>query len=368
MTAAPRVWVLLGKGAGGNVQMTSLAETLGWPYETKQLVYGRLSGCPNLVLGASLLGLDRHASAPLVPPWPDLVIAGSRRSSPVALWIKKQSGGATRLVHLMHTQAPLAWFDLIITTPQYRLPARPNILHNTAPLNRVPRERLAEAARTWKARLAGLSRPYTVLLVGGNSSSYVLTTETAVRLARAASAAARSSGGALLVSTSARTPGPAVRALFAAIDAPSHRYEWRPNDADNPYQAYLALADRFIVTVDSASLLAEACAMAKPVQVFEWPERSDRVAGIKGRLRRWAAACDRRRDASGAPTDWRTQIYDRLVDLGLIKPPRDFAALRAALRRRGLLNRMDETESPYPPQPLDDMERAVERVRSLVGA
>ena len=28
----PRVWVLLGKGQGGNAQMINLAEALGWPY------------------------------------------------------------------------------------------------------------------------------------------------------------------------------------------------------------------------------------------------------------------------------------------------------------------------------------------------
>ena len=49
----PRVWVLLGRGTGGNGQMTSLAEALGWPYETKQLVHNVLEGCPNILLGAT---------------------------------------------------------------------------------------------------------------------------------------------------------------------------------------------------------------------------------------------------------------------------------------------------------------------------
>src|SRR5262245_19674447 len=137
MATLPKVWVLLGAKAGGNGQLTSLANALGWPYETKQLVYNTLNRCPNLLLGASLLRLDRRKSNSLTAPWPDLVIAASRRSAPVALWIKKQSGGRTRLVHLIHTQAPLELFDLIITTPQYGLSSRPNILHNTAPLNRI---------------------------------------------------------------------------------------------------------------------------------------------------------------------------------------------------------------------------------------
>src|SRR5262249_30589576 len=148
----PKVWVLLGAKAGGNGQMTSLADALGWPYEAKQLVYNPLNRCPNLLLGASLISLNRRKSSLLTAPWPDLVIAASRRSVPVALWIKKQSGGRTRLVHLIHTQAPLDLLDLIITTPPYCLPPRPNILHNTAPLNRIAPDRLATAASLWETR------------------------------------------------------------------------------------------------------------------------------------------------------------------------------------------------------------------------
>src|SRR5262249_27851395 len=243
--------------------------------------------CPNLLLGASLISLNRRKSSPLTAPWPDLVIAASRRSVPVALWIKKQSGGRTRLVHLIHTQAPVDLLGLIITTPPSYLHSRPNILHNTAPLNRIAPDRLATAASLWETRLADLPRPYTVLLVGGNSSTYKFDPVTAANLGYKASAHARVTGGSLLVSTSPRTPAAAAEALFAAIDCPAYHYRWRPNDTDNPYLAYLALADSFIVTVDSASQVVEACLMNKPVHIFEWPPRSLPRFRLDGALRRW---------------------------------------------------------------------------------
>ncbi|HJY85161.1 MAG TPA: ELM1/GtrOC1 family putative glycosyltransferase, partial [Candidatus Binatia bacterium] len=83
MAIPPNVWVLLCSTAGDNGQLTSLADALGWPYETKRLVYNPLNRCPNLLLGASLLSLDRRRSSPLTVPWPDLVIAASRHSVPV---------------------------------------------------------------------------------------------------------------------------------------------------------------------------------------------------------------------------------------------------------------------------------------------
>ena len=151
-----RVWVLLGDGAGDNAQLLRLAEALGWPFEAKRIRYNRLNRCPNLLLGASKLTVDTRRSDPLAPPWPDLVIGASRRAAPLARWIKKQSGGRSRLVHLLHAQAPLHYFDLVVTTPQYRLPERSNVLHNLLPLNAAQAEVLESSVRAM-APAAGAS-------------------------------------------------------------------------------------------------------------------------------------------------------------------------------------------------------------------
>jgi mitochondrial fission protein ELM1 len=367
MEISPKVWVLLGPKAGGNGQLTSLATALGWPYELKQLAYNSLNRCPNLLLGASLLSLDRRKSSALTAPWPDLVIAASRRSVPVARWIKTQSGGRTRLVHLLHAQAPLDLFDLIITTPQFCLPSRQNVLHNTAALNRIAPGRLTAAASQWQTRLADLPRPYTALLVGGNSSAYQLDPVTAADLGRNASTQVRTVGGSLLVSTSPRTPAPAADALFAAIDCSAYHYRWRPNDPDNPYLAYLALADRFIVTVDSASQIVEACLMGKPVTVFEWSSQTPFWLKVKDTPRRWLELHTHQANGrNGARRQNRlARLYDRLVYCGFIRPTRDFETCLQALEKRGLITRFGKVARSLPPQPLDDMERAVTRIRAL---
>ncbi|MFN2376060.1 MAG: mitochondrial fission ELM1 family protein [Candidatus Binatia bacterium] len=344
--APPRVWVLFGRGAGGNGQMQSLAEALGWPYEIKQLHHNFLQVIPNVLLGATRCTVDRDRSSVLAPPWPDLVIAASRRAAPVAQWIRRQSGGRTRLVHLLHVQAPLDRFDLIVTMPQFGLPERGNILHVTGVLNRLDPGELAAAAATWEPRLAHLPRPWMALLAGGNSSAYLLDPATAAKLGREAGRLTANTGGSLLVSTSPRTPADAADALasavHAALDTRCHIYKWKKADAaNNPYKAYLALADDFIVTIDSASLLVEASATGKPVAVFDWPRRGGEGTGrAKSGLWRWG------------------------VEMGLFKPARDFDAYFAEMRQRGLAHRFGE-EAPRERQPLDDLERTVARVRSL---
>jgi mitochondrial fission protein ELM1 len=341
--ALPRVWVLYGKGTGGNGQMLSLAEALGWPFEIKQLRHNPLNLVPNLLLGATRITVNSRQSSPLTPPWPDLVIAASRRAAPVARWIRKQSGGRTRLVHLLHAQAPLRWFDLVVTMPQFRLPERDNVLHVTGVLNRIDPSAIREAAALWRPRLEHLPRPWTALLLGGNSSAYELDAAVAARLGREASAMVAARGGSLLVTTSPRTPASSAEALVHAVDVPSHVYRWKKDDAaNNPYKGFLALADDFIVTIDSASLLVEASATAKPVAVFEWPRKDGAAPGRRPRSRLWRLA----------------------VDLGLFKPARDFDAYFAEMRARGLAHRLGE-EPPSQRRPLDDLERTVERVRAL---
>ncbi len=340
----PRVWVLLGRGTGGNGQMLALAEALGWPFETRQLHHNPIQWIPNLLLGATRASVDARRSDPLEPPWPDLVIAASRRAAPVARWIRRQSGGRTRLVHLLHTMAPLDHFDLVVTMPQYCLPQRSNVMHVAGALNRIAPERLASAAIAWKQRLRHLPRPWIAVVVGGDSSSYRFDPDTAARLGREASALAREKGGSLLVSTTPRTPADSAEALFGALDVPVYEYRWRPDDPDNPYLGFLALADHFVVTVDSASLPMEACATGKPVQVFHWERR----AGV----------------SSTGPL---AKLPARLVYWGLLKPRRDFDAYQRALEERGWVTRLGDSPPPGAQRPPDDLEQVVDRIRRLAS-
>jgi len=367
----PRVWVLLGVKGGDNAQAIDLAKAVGWRYETRQLRFNPLHALPNVLLGGSLAHLDRERSEPLGPPWPDLVISSGKRSVPVARWIHEQSGGLARLVHIGRPWAPLSWFDLIITTPQYGLPARPNVLHNTLPLHSVDLQQLMTAAdfAAWKERMAALPRPYTVLLVGGDSPSYVIDAATAARLGAEAATSVRGGGGSLLVATSSRTRAEAADALEAAIDCPHYFHRFRKGAAENPYRAFLALADRFIVTGDSASMLAEACATGRPVSIYPVPRRLESLPGskiLRESIWQWRAS---RTSYRGTPKqqDRLARLYDGLVVAGWLTPSRDLGAYHERLRAEGLatIGLRANATPPRPRRRMDDMERAVERVQRV---
>ena len=260
-----RVWILECHRAGDHAQCVGLAHALGWPFEVKHIAYSWYELLPNMLIesglmpidaslfgtDAGLLGIDRNQSSEFAPPWPDLVISAGRRNEVAAKWIGRKSGGRTKVVLVGRTWTNPGKADLVIATPQYRLPSHPNQLINELPMHIVDEVAQAQAAAVWGPRWAGLPRPWIAVFVGGTSGPYIFDAATGDRLLGEVAAVARETGGSLLVTSSARTPKSVLRSLKAMSDVPTYVHEWQRGQAENPYPALLALADRFIVTGDS---------------------------------------------------------------------------------------------------------------------
>jgi mitochondrial fission protein ELM1 len=339
----PPIWVVTSYRAGENGQILALAETLGTGYEVKQMAYSRLASLTGLLRHVSLAGIDGDRSAPLRPPWPALIISAGLRNEPVCRWIRRQSGGHTRLVFIGRTWARPDSFDLIVTTPQYRLPPHPHVLENELTLHSITPERLQQAAAAWETRLAHLPEPRIAVVVGGNSGPYTLGPRAARRLGRLASEMAAARGGSLLVTTSARTPHRAIAPLRASLTTPAHFFAWSPKAGDNPYIAYLALAEAIVVTADSIAMLSEACATGKPVYLFD-PNRGReshdfRLGGIAYRL---------------------------MMHMGPQRLTRDVGRIHARLLTAGHAEWLGESAAGRATAPPDDMARAIARVQPLL--
>ena len=101
-----------------------------------------------------------------------------------ARWVREQNGGKTRIVWVGRPWAPLDRFDLVVTTPQYRLRKRPDVLHNPTTMHRVTSSRLASEFEAWKDRVADLPRPLISVLVGGPSGPFPFGEHAGRRLGR----------------------------------------------------------------------------------------------------------------------------------------------------------------------------------------
>ena len=324
--APPKVWLLLDDRPGHTTQAIGLAEALGWPYQAKRLRFTALNRLSNRLLGASLLSLDRAGSDPLEVPWPDLVIAMGRRTAPIARWVKRRSGGRTRLVQLGRKAANVAGdFDLAIACRHFQQPAHPRRIDLLLPPTQVTPPRLQEAAARWPELFGAAARPRVALLVGGTTAHHRLSAETAARMAAEVAAFAAASGGSLTCVTSRRS-GPAVEAALqqGAPDAAFHF--WRRERADNPYLGYLALADILVVTGESESMLAEAADAGKPLFIYPVPAKP---AGLRARIAGRILAA-----ARGAGV--LSRLCEGLIQKGFVVPPRDLSVMHRGMAEAGV--------------------------------
>ncbi len=265
----------MGHKAGDNNQLLALAEALDYPFTIKHIQYRSTELLTNLVLKTTLAGIKKKLSSKLCKPWPDIIISAGRRNEPVAQWIKQQSGNKTKLIHVGRPWAALEKFDLIVTTPQYQLPAAANVLVIDTVLHRITAQRLAQAEKHWVVELAKHTKPYLAVLIGGSSGAYAFNEFAAHKLAGEIDKLASTLQATVLISTSARTPEISSNMLEQSILSPKFFFRWNAQLSDNPYLAFLAVADALIVTGESVSMLTEACVTGKPVYIYDFGKGSD---------------------------------------------------------------------------------------------
>jgi mitochondrial fission protein ELM1 len=259
----PRIWAFLSNRPGDNAQVLALAEELGLPFVTKPLHYSWRKRMPRSGRRVSLMTLTRKSRIEQIfPPWPDLIILVGPRAQPVARWVKKASGGKTRLVLINHPRAPASEFDLVFTTRQYLPPSGDNVRLLPVAMSRFrsPLEP-TQAERAW---LEQLPRPHLLLMIGGPTRYWALSPAYMTGVAARLLARANKLGGALIAAGSARTERPVLQALAS-------RFAGRPNlrlAIDQPrFQALVDDADELFPTADSVSMISESIITGKPVGV-----------------------------------------------------------------------------------------------------
>jgi uncharacterized protein len=337
----PLIWVLCGVRAGDTAQVLELARRVGGNVVAHQLTFNWRHHLPNWLLGASAASLEERSRATLIPPWPDLVIATGKRTTPVALWIKQQSEGKTVVVQLGRPRMAFRHFDLIVTTPQYGLPAAENVVRLDLPFA-APKVQEKAVLDHWRRQWKALPRPLIAAAIGAAKFPLRLGATQLDEFGSALGALARREGGTILLFGSPRSAAGSVERVRTQISGSI----WIGDGSGpgNPYQAALSLADMFAVTGDSVSMASEMVATGKPTHVFalpSWPSP------------RWRA--------EKGLTGW-------LARTGVLVPPRDVGGFIKTLVASGAARDLrDLTRARYPRQLARDQDDVVQRIRSLLG-
>jgi mitochondrial fission protein ELM1 len=298
----PLVWLLMGTRAGDNNQLHALVDALGWPFEDKRIRYNALRHFRFLRSGLTIVA---RKSRPLIhSPWPDLVLCVGYGSVPVARYIRGQTGGRAKLVHIGNPRDKVRDFDLQITNPQYAR-AAPNLLELPFPIGNPAKDVQATADELeW---LASFPRPRRLIAVGGPARHWRLDH---AALTGAIETLRTRKNGSLIVATSARTTEETSRLLESATRGPHETIV----DRFPRFAVLLAECDEIYVTADSVSMLSEAVLTGKPVGMI--PIRHS----ARGLLSHWL--WERpfgQRSFPDFPNFWRMLHRDKLV--GTVEHP-----------------------------------------------
>lgn len=270
------LWVMTTGEAGFRSQALGLAERLSTG--SRELVVGLRfpwNRLPVALTPNPFALLDPARERP-APPWPELLISCGRRTAALSMAIRKASGGRTLTVHVQDPLARPDGFDLVIAM-QHDAVTGPNVIKVATALHRVTPVTLAEAAAAWRQRLDFASGPLVGVMIGGPTSGRTFPTEAFVK---ALTRLRREGGARLAIAPSRRTPAPLVAAVEAAFAGDPGVLVW-DRESDNPYLGILALAERLVVTSDSVSMISEALAAGRPVEVFGEPQNGRHAAFLK---------------------------------------------------------------------------------------
>jgi mitochondrial fission protein ELM1 len=344
----PDIWVLLTHAPGDNDQSLALADALGASSVVKYIDWPLTDPEQDRALVRALLAntaeaLARRDTIGLQGPWPRIVICCGRRADRVGFWVKRQSGGHTKVVSIGRAHQPVARYDLLAAPPQYALPERANIVRLPLPLARRRQDNAPSRGNAAAgSNMVPVTKPWFTILLGGEVKEFVVSPQELERTARAAQEAADRHGGSVVVSTSRRTSPEMLAAVERVLKNP-YIYRWSPANRDeNPYEVLLAQSAALFVTADSASMMLDCAASGTPTFVVEYPERLN----LRRRLRRdlyrtFRAMVDGSKSRGlGRFGHWLDRAQEMLHAKGILRYPRDLRQLNASIFDMALARRI----------------------------
>lgn len=261
MAKTPNIWGLVDDRAGHSTQTVGLLEHLGVPYSKKTMHYNALAALPNLFNPSGLAHLTKESLEEIAPPYPDMVVAAGRRLAPVLRAIKRASPD-TITIYLMWPDK-INGLDLIIAPRHDNPPPYKNVIETSAPLTAITEKGLNAARVTFTQHVAHLPKPWIAVCLGAPIKGMEYTLDDWRSMIAKCQRLARK--GALLITTSRRTPLEVEEMLEREITGPSYLHFYHAGSSYNPYTGFLACADAICVSGDSLSMCAEAVATGKPL-------------------------------------------------------------------------------------------------------
>lgn len=259
-------------------QSIGLAEEMGLSYEVLDLKYNKLSILPNFIFSDSLLRLDKTSRKKLenISEFPKFIFSAGRKSAIAALYLKRKSQGQTKVVQIMNPNMDLRKFDLVILPRHDGIAEEkfPNIINTIGALTKVNDKKILAEKEKFASWFESDKKYKISLMLGGASKKTKFTNESGANLAKLCSNISNNMNATLFILNSRRTGDELTNAVKSNLVCDFKFFDWKNLGNQNPYLASLAIADFFIITGDSVSMISECCSTGKPVYIFDEAEIS----------------------------------------------------------------------------------------------
>lgn len=278
MNLKKEIWILADGRPGTVSQSIGLAEEIGLDYKIINITYNFFVKIPNCFFSDSLLRLSSSSRKKFenLDYLPSLVISAGRRSSPIALFLKKKSENKTKIIQIMNPNLDFSKFDFVILPKHDEVDEAkfPNVITTIGALTKVRENVVISEQKKFAAEFDKIKKPKIALLLGGSSNKTKFEKESAIKLAKISSEFTKNMGATLLILNSRRTSDELTNAVKSGLDCDFKFFNWKEVRENNPYLAILGYADFFIITGDSVSMISECCSTGKPVYIFDEKEIS----------------------------------------------------------------------------------------------
>lgn len=285
----PQALVLTDGRAGNRAQARALAEAMGLAIVEPALA---VPAPWRWFAPRALPGGDRHL--PALPEGAVVAIGCGR----LGAWATARLRGRVPTVQVLDPRLDPHRWDVVVA-PRHDGLVGDNVVTTLGSLNTITPARLAAAALASPDERIDATPRWAVLVGGTTRAQRIDAAYVDSLVARLRELHARE-GGAFLVTTSRRTGADAVAALRRGFSGLPARLWTGDGDGPNPYLAFLAHAQRIVVTPDSVNLASEACATGKPVYVHVQVP----VAGKLARFHEALAANGHARALDGFDAAW----------------------------------------------------------------
>lgn len=215
-------------------------------------------------------------------------VVGAGRRAAYGLLAARQLWPQIRTIQIQNPKIDPSYFSQMIT-PQHDGLAGANVIQTLGGLHALTNEKLSTAKNSWQEKLSHYPAPRVAVLIGGNNKHTRLDHAWLDELL-AQLKSLNQLGHSLWITASRRTPPELIARLQSEL--PKEKVFFWDGDGDNPYHAFLASADKILVTADSISMISEALYTDKPVALLRVPGENKKFnrfydALIKGGYTDW---------------------------------------------------------------------------------